>query len=202
MSLSNVLCLNDRLYLIYSSAEMTTLWTEPLAASSADSVPHAAGPSSSKFCKCLPNKADLELWLIKRILQTQSQTRSREGGQVKSVAALHRNRPSLLSWRIQIWPCPGAFSLAFVDRDEKQVVIESIDWAVDHLEDLRIPFLVLHGIEDHLSLLSGSRWAKDCFFPSSIASFFSILNNCLSYTALNLFSISYLRKISQSSRLD
>ena len=174
MSLSNVLCLNDRLYLIYSSAEMTTLWTEPLAASSADSVPHAACPSSSKFCKCLPNKADLELWLIKRILQTQSQTRSREGGQVKSVAALHRNRSSLLSWRIQIWPCPGAlhFSLAFVDRDEKQVVIESIDWAVDRLEDLRIPFLVLHGIEDHLSLLSGSRWAKDCFFSFFNCKFF------------------------------
>ena len=180
MSLSNVLCLNDRLYLIHSSAEMTTPWTEPLAASSVGSVPHAACPSSSKFCKCLPSKADLELWWIKRILQTQSQTRSREGGQVKSVAALHRNRPSLLSWWIQIWRCPGAFSLAFVDRDEKQVVIESIDWAVYRLEDLRIPFLVLHGIEDHLSLLSGSRWAKDCFFPSSIASFFSILITCLS----------------------
>ena len=48
-------------------------------------------------------------------------------------------------------------NVSSVDLKLKQVVINSLDWAVGHMEDLRMPLLILHGIDDQLSLLSGSR---------------------------------------------
>ena len=145
---------------IKTPAEMTTPWTEPLAVSSARSAQLAVFHSSSNhfFRINLELYCDWSEWSQ----PTSFQTWRWESCQLKSVAALHRKRPPLLSWWIQIWCCPGLHHILkyflWTWQKWKQVVINSIDWAVSRLEDLRMPFLILHGLQDQLSLPSGSRW--------------------------------------------
>ena len=38
-----------------------------------------------------------------------------------------------------------------------QVLIDGTEWTLRHLGDLRMPLLVLHGVEDEMVLVSGSR---------------------------------------------
>ena len=52
---------------------------------------------------------------------------------------------SSLTWTSQIW---------------SQVLVDGVEWTQRHLGDLRMPLLVLHGVEDKMVLVSGSRWAK------------------------------------------
>ena len=39
-----------------------------------------------------------------------------------------------------------------------EVLVDGTEWALRHLQELKTPFLVLHGVEDELVLVSGSRW--------------------------------------------
>ena len=51
-------------------------------------------------------------------------------------------------------------SLTWTSQIGSQVLVDGVEWTRRHLGDLRMPLLVLHGVEDKMVLVSGSRWAQ------------------------------------------
>ena len=165
---------------------MTTRQTGPWRKCSQCSVQHAAFPSSSKLSpritflgspyrrpnifKTLVNCNALCIFCIKRNISSY-QAWQKTSSEVKVVAALHNKRPALLSWRIQVWRNSGAGKKTKAFWSGIQALIDGTEWTLRHLGNLRTPFLVLHGVEDQMVLVSGSRWfGKPNYIFSSIMS--------------------------------
>ena len=149
--------------LFHPPAEMTTRSTEPLAAFLGRSVQLAVFHSSSNLSNhscilaqhnysALPsgtNKPNFRVH-VEQVANSKAWQQYIEndplfyhGGYKFGAAQVFNISYSIICWLEMKW---------------KQVVMNSMDWAVGHMEDLRMPLLILHGIDDKLSLLSGSRW--------------------------------------------
>ena len=45
----------------------------------------------------------------------------------------------------------------YLKDHNSQVLVDGTEWALNHLGELKMPLLVLHGVEDQMVLVSGSR---------------------------------------------
>ena len=78
------------------------------------------------------------------------------------------NLVPLRSHKTHSFPIPsgvGCGHITFKNHLEKvltpanpEVLVDGTEWALRHLQELKTPLLVLHGVEDELVLVSGSRW--------------------------------------------